>query len=195
MMYRHSSKNVYKKVKAKLSEDVIAPYNESTLTALIQTHPPVPLVPVESEVKSSILSFRNGTSGGFNSLRPQILKDLLDDAASQLLSTITSFMKVILNGKVPIDISPYFYGASLTALLKKRGGIRPIASGNVLRRIAAKIACRRVTPVLINLFKPNQLRVGIKNGAEAGAHAARIYFNIKHKNIKAFMKIDIKNAF
>lgn len=63
------------------------------------------------------------------------------------------------------------------------------------RRIAVKLGCRRVSSSLLNLLQPNQLGVGIKNGVEAGAHTARIYFNSKHKSIRIFLKIDIKNAF
>lgn len=49
--------------------------------------------------------------------------------------------------------------------------------------------------VLSNLFLPHQLGVGIKNGAEAGAHAARIYYGSKHRSVRVFIKIDVKNAF
>lgn len=82
------------------SDDVIAPYKEWTLIALIKKHPPPAeepkfpvfadevdrITPVDNEVKSSILSFRNVNSGGLGSLRPQILKEFLNvrigDAAS-----------------------------------------------------------------------------------------------------------------
>lgn len=57
------------------------------------------------------------------------------------------------------------------------------------------IVCRKVASSLLNTFQPNQLGVGIKNGAEAGAHVARVFYNTKHKSIKIFLKIDVKNAF
>lgn len=40
-------------------------------------------------------------------------------------------------------MSPYLYGASLL-LVKKDGGIRPIAAGSVFRRLVAKIAYRAI---------------------------------------------------
>lgn len=217
---------IYKKVEAKLadgdvsgalrllsSDDCIAPKNEETFKSLQQKHPAHPeptnfpdssietdpIIPTEDEVQRSIMSFRNGTAGGLDALRPQILKDLLNvqngEVKNRLLTAVTSLTTIILGGTVPASICRYLYGATLTALQKICGGIRPIAVGNTWRRIAAKLACRRVSSTLSNLFQPNQLGVGIKNGVEAGAHTARIYFNSKHKSIRLFLKIDVKNAF
>jgi len=88
------------------------------------------------------VSFRKGSAGGLDSLKPQILKDLLHvqngDAGRKLLESITALTTVILNGEVPSSLCPYFFGASLTALMKKTGGIRPIAVGNTWRRLVAK---------------------------------------------------------
>lgn len=221
-----NEKHFSKKVEAKLadgdvsgalrlivSDDVIAPNNQDTLDSLKQKHPihPEPtnypdhtidipqMIPIEEEVSRAIMSFRKGSAGGLDSLRPQILKDLLHvqngDAGRKLLEAITALTTVILSGEVPSSICPYFYGASLTALMKKTGGIRPIAVGTTWRRLSAKIACRRVASVLSNLFLPNQLGVGIPNGAEAGAHAARIYYTSRHNGVRVFLKIDVKNAF
>lgn len=218
--------NIFKKVEAKLSDgdasgalrlisysDTIAPNNENTLISLKEKHPPHPepslypdseieieqIIPTEEEVSRSIMTFRKGTAGGLDSLKPQILKDLLyiknGEAGNKLLKAVTSLSELILRGNIPASVCPYLYGASLTALLKKCGGIRPIAIGNTWRRIAAKIACRRIASVLSNSFLPHQLGVGIKNGAEAGAHATRFYYKSKHNSIRIFLKIDVKNAF
>lgn len=58
-----------------------------------------------------------------NSLRPQILKDLLyvqnGDTGNKLLQSITSLSTQIFNGEIPNEIRPYLFGASLTALQKK----------------------------------------------------------------------------
>ncbi|XP_021953585.1 uncharacterized protein LOC110850460 [Folsomia candida] len=106
-----------------------------------------------------------------------------------------AFLNKVLAGGVPSTFCPFFFGASLTALKKKSGGIRPIAVGNTWRRLAAKIAVGRITPQLIQHFSPHQLGVGIKGGAEIGTHAARIYYNHPHTSPKAFLKIDFRNAF
>src|SRR3982750_886981 len=85
--------------------------------------------------------------------------------------------------------------ASLTALNKKTGGIRPIAVGCVWRRLSAKVVVHRITPQLRDLFSPHQLGVGVKGGAEAGAHAARRYWTSFHSSPRAFLKLDFRNAF
>ncbi len=73
----------------------------------------------------SIISFRKGTAGGLDSLRPQILKDLLyvqiGDTGGKLLQALTSMTTIILHADVPESVCPYIYGASLTALQKKDG--------------------------------------------------------------------------
>lgn len=77
------------------------------------------------------MSFKNGTAGGLDSFRPQILKDLLNvqngDVKNTLLIALTSLVTIILSGTVPTLICPYLYGATLTALQKLCGGIRSFA--------------------------------------------------------------------
>lgn len=155
---------ISKKVEAKLSDgdisgavrlissdDCIAPNNEETLNSLKQKHPEHPepsnfpnstieidqITPTEEEVRRSIISFKNGSAGGLDGLRPQILKDLLNiqngESSNHLLSAITSLIEIILHGDVPASVCPYLYGAMLTALQKICGGIRPIAVGNTLQ--------------------------------------------------------------
>ena len=43
--------------------------------------------------------------------------------------------------KAPPAASDYFAGASLVALPKKDGGLRPVAVGGVLRRLVGKCLC------------------------------------------------------
>lgn len=129
--------DIFKKVEAKLSDgdvsgalrlissdDIIAPNNEETLNALRQKHPPHPepsnfpdssteieqITPTEEEVHMSIISFRKGTAGGLDSLRPQILKDLLyaqiGDTGGKLLQALTSLTIIILKGDIPKSVCP-----------------------------------------------------------------------------------------
>jgi hypothetical protein len=219
--------NVGKKVELKISdgdikgairlitsEDTLAQATEETFQSLLEKHPihpPFsqdnfyeennlpPITTTEEEVYKAIMSFPNGSAGGMDGLRPQILKDLIQktngDASTQLLKSLTKLCNLMLSGKVPAQVCPILYGASLTALKKKCGGIRPIAVGMTYRRLAGKIGCTNVMSKMSNYFSPIQLGFGIKNGAEAGAHAARQYYNFPHKNPKIFIKLDYNNAF
>ncbi|OXA43090.1 LINE-1 retrotransposable element ORF2 protein [Folsomia candida] len=195
-----------KKVEAKLSDgdvqgairlltsdDVIAPKNEETLSALLLKHPPHPEpanfpdppnkvnppAPIEDDqLLTAIASFPPGKAGGGGV-----------NQGHQGPSWTNA------QGEVPTEICPIFYGASLTALLKKTGGIRPVAVSNVWRRLLAKIVANRITPNLREYLAPHQLGVGVKGGSEAGAHAARIFFNASHQTPQAFLKMDFRNAF
>lgn len=152
-----------------------------------------------SELLKAINSFPSGSAGGLDGLRPSIVKDLLmcNDVGlkDQLITSLCDFISIISSGEVPMDVRPIFFGATLIALRKKCGGIRPIAIGNVWRRLTAKIICFRIRDSVNTFLSPHQLGVCVPYGAEAAVHAARIYFSSHHPRPKAVVKLDFRNAF
>ena len=64
---------------------------------------------------------------------------------------------------------------SLQVLRKKDGGIRPIAVGNILRRLASKVANHFASHKVANFLRPFQLGVSVKNACEAAVHSARSF--------------------
>ena len=196
------------------SEDTIAPYDDTTRQQLLAKHPPQPepaqfpqpldptplIAPVAAtELQERIRSFAPGSAGGLDSLRPQILKNLVEermgDAAAGLLAAISSFIGLLLRGEVPEVVRPVFFGAFLTPLRKKDAGIRPIAVACTWRRLASKIVLGRISSDLSEYLVPHQLGVGVRGGAEIGAHAGRAYFNPTHSGVRVFLKLDFRNAF
>ena len=166
------------------SDDQPAEDNIATLTELLSKHPAAPsdtlfptdtltenFAPIqvtERDVKDSISSFPSGSSGGFDLLLPQHLKDMMGvDCDPSLLTNLTNLVNVMLQGRLPAHISRIVYGGRLIALSKKQGGIRPITVGYVLRRIAAKCANHSVLESVSRGLLPRQLGVGIKGGIEA----------------------------
>ena len=152
------------------------------------------------DVKRSIESFPPGSSGGPDGLLPQHLKDMTADSlgepAYKLVDALVEFYnKVVLCDKVPDEISPVFYGANLTALSKPDNGVRPIAVGFSLRRMASKMLMCKVTGKCETLLRPHQLGVGTPKGAEAAVHAIRAYIKSPNISDKVLLKIDFKNAF
>ena len=62
------------------------------------------------------------------------------EAGADFLSALTDFTNQVLAGRCPEAVAPVFFGGRLLALSKKTGGIRPIAIGFTLRRLASKCA-------------------------------------------------------
>ena len=124
-------------------------------------------------------------------MRPQHLKDLLlgvnDD--HPLLVGITYLINLLLGGHTPTPVRGALFGATLLAIAKKTGGIRPIAVGYVWRRLAAKVACNYIKVASAALLAPRQLGFGITKGAEAAVRAARRYVDNMQQG-QIFVKID-----
>ena len=117
-----------------------------------------------------------------------------NEAANELLSDLAKFCTFILNGRLPDAVRPLFFGANLTALRKKDGGIRPIAAGNTLRRMVCRIVSDRLAKEMSGVLQPFQLGYACRGGAEAEAHAARLFAsNLTEESI--LLKLDFRNAF
>ena len=89
------------------------------------------------------------------------------------------------------------FSSNHTALRKKDGGIRPVAIGNVPRRLAAKVGCYAVSRAVSHELLPIQLGVSVKGGAEAAIHAVGTFItnNIDSNDHKIIVELDMMNAF
>lgn len=201
-------------VKLLSSVETLAKQDICTLEALKAKHPPPvnasfvpeppdtnisPLQVTEREVYFSITRFPNGSSSGIDGILPEHLKELTSPATGEaglrLLRAITDFTNISLTGKMEDRYSKVFYGASLCALDKKEGGIRPIAVGNTFRRLTAKLACGSIRSEIGSKFQPRQVGFGTRNGCEAAAHATRTFIKRNRRSEKVVLKIDFRNAF
>ena len=193
--------------------DTVLPVTLEVKDKLVEKHPP-PLTTVNlpptcdtenaqctrDEVKKAIKSFKPGSSGGQDGLLPQHLVDLTSDElgepAVKLLDALSDFFNLIMfPGQVPNQICATIYGASLIALSKSCGGVRPIAVGLTLRRLASKILMKKLYPKCKTLFFPHQLGVGTPKGAESAVHTVRAYIEKEKMSEKVLLKVDFRNAF
>ena len=66
------------------------------------------------------MSFPNGSSAGLDGISPQILKNFAANSNGQtglnFFRALTILVNVILEGKVPFELRPYFFGAKLIVL-------------------------------------------------------------------------------
>ena len=99
-----------------------------------------------------------------------------------------------MEGCLPLYIGPYFFGATLFALDKNDGGVRPIAVGCILRRLAAKVAVNKVLVEMADLLAPDQLGFGVSGSAEAAVRSGRLYLHNLDPH-QALLKLEFMNVF
>ena len=101
---------------------------------------------------------------------------------------------MMLSGSLIQPIREVIFEGRLIALKKKDDGIRPIAIGYTLRRLAAKCVNSHVITARGNELKPIQVGVGVSGGVKAGFHAVRRFVEtLEDDNV--LVKLDFANAF
>jgi hypothetical protein len=115
----------------------------------------------------------------------------------RVIQALTAVTNLLSQGKASPDIQPCLCGGKLFVAKKKCGGHRPIAVGEVLRRLVSKCMAFQVAPEAAELQKPLQLSVGVPGGCEAIIHAVNAIFydtNIPLED-KWILQVNMKNAF
>ena len=202
--------NIKAAIRILCSEEKPAPDSDETFSKLLDRHPVAPadrvqppdprdttaIQMIEVEVLKMIRSFPAGSAGGPDGVRPQHLMDLVNcrESGSTLLTSITGFVNLLLEGKCHPAVTPILFGGTLIALEKKSGGIRPIAIGYTWRRVAAKCANMYATFTLSSYLSPIQLGVGVSGGCEAAVHATRRFVESMPAG-NCVVKLDFSNAF
>jgi len=109
---------------------------------------------------------------------------------------ITAVVNRLLAGELPPLARAYVCGANLSALAKKDGGLRPIACGDVWRRLAARCVCKDFADRFREVLAPQQFGVAVRGGTEVLVHASRLLFEeASQKSDFQLLKFDFKNAF
>ena len=101
------------------------------------------------EVTVALRSFKKSSSAGPSRMRPcHILNLFQAKTANRLFTVLGSLTTKFANYGFPSSLSPLLCGASLFALEKPAGGIRPIACGDLLRRLTSKLVLSQVLPIV-----------------------------------------------
>ena len=109
---------------------------------------------------------------------------------------MTQVVNKLLTGTLPPLTRRYACGANLTALVKKDGGLRPIACGDVWRRLTARCVCKNFANEFLNVLDPFQFGVAISGGTEILVHTARmLYEKAQGREDFFLLKFDFRNAF
>ena len=173
-----------------LTSSGIAANNEENWELLKTKHPyvPIPSPPIKIPPQSSVdllpsdfnisvflLSFPKDTSCGPSGLRVQHLLDASEvSLPSSLLSALKAVINKLASGRALPEIAEYLAGATVIALKKPVGNdIRPIAVGEVLRRLTSKCLCAIMKSKASEFFNPYQYGVVCPSGVEKIIHSLR----------------------
>ena len=149
----------------------------------------------------ALKSFPNGTAPGPSSLRANHLKEAVfcpsPTQSEFALKGLVGVVNLLVAGRAPSCIIPFLCGASLLACQKKDGRLRPIAIGEVLRRLISKCVARAVQSEAVSFLSPLQVGVGIPGGCEAIVHSLASLLNdcsIPPES-RCTLLVDFSNAF
>ena len=199
-----------RKACAALLSDGLCPTSATTARQLRALHPlasapncgPLSALPMaayfsEEDVKRCLQSFPRDTAAGPSALRAQHLQDALSPAhSSAFLEQLTSVVQLLSRGEAPDLVAPHLAGASLAAVPKPKGGIRPIAVGEILRRLRGKCLCAAVKEQAEKFFAPAQVGVACSLGVDSAVHTARAWTTRSSSDqSKGLIKLDFSNAF
>ena len=201
----------YSKAIKFLASDGLATPSAEVLQEMLMKHPqsappklpsgpvPPPASITESVVRRGVRSFPNGSAPGPSGLRPSHLREAIGcpspDQAASLLASLTRFVNLLAAGRAPSTVVPHLCGATLLASRKKKGGHRPIAVGEVLRRLVSKCLAAFVRLPAISLLSPLQLGVSVRGGCEAIVHATRQLMTSLPDEQRWTLLLDFTNAF
>jgi hypothetical protein len=149
------------------------------------------------EILKIVKSFPKASAGGASELKPQhVLDAFVHQWQGEVGRNLAAVTNQLLKGDCPDSVRPWLAGAKLAALPKPTGGLRPIAVGETLRRIAAKAGMLCAADAVNERLRPFQVGVGVKSGAEVLVHTARQWLGRnREEQEKVFVMLDLKNAF
>ena len=134
--------------------DIVSKHPQASTPTPISTLVPCQVEIFQHYVIKALKSFPAGTAPGLSGLRASHLKEVSSCPSSRISSlfqkSLSKFMNVLCSGVIPSILVSHLCGASLTPLKKKSNVSRPIAAGEILRRLASQ--CISVCQYLLKRF-------------------------------------------
>ncbi len=167
--------------------------------------PPVPprsplqgySTPTHASVEKCLSSFKKGSGAGPSGLRADWLKELTMSPGCRVTDLVALAMWLLITGRCPEELRKIYAGARLVALPKPPPtgpDIRPVAVGELLRRIAGKHVAHSTIPLIIKrLLAARQVSVGVSDGVGAAIHT--LQWVLENHPSACVLGTDLKNAF
>lgn len=210
-----AKRGFFSRAASSLSASLVATPSDTTADVMRSKHPSADLPVVSLELRSaaaaqeipefthrsivrSLRSFTHGTTPGCSGLSIDHLLSIATASGADRTS-LPSLLSLFAKGKVPAEAAAYFGGARLVAFVKKDNDLRPIAIGDCLRRLTARLlfnSCNK--DITRYLAARGQVGVGVPGGLEAVFNTARRTMHSWAQSgvrRKAFLKLDFRNAF
>ena len=148
-----------------------------------------PTLPWHTHVAQVIRMLRRGTAPGPSGLRVEHLRLAVIDISSPACDAVADFIDLMLGGLVPQQMC----AATLSGMPKPNNdGIRPIAAGETLRKVAARMEATALRRCLGDSLETHGQQFALsKHGS------LKVYDTVRKANAegKVVVKIDVKNAF
>ena len=153
-------------------------------------------------IRDVITQFSEASGGGPSQLLPIHLKEAIscgsDLAEIKLVRALRRFIDLCASGSLHTEMSEFLTSANLIPLKKTSGpkDVRPIACGEVLRRVVEQVILRKHLHSVKPRLEPEQVGVGIKDAATQTAIAcSQLLPKIAQEARLGLLQIDLKNAF
>lgn len=199
--------NRLSKAASALFQDPLPAVTEDIISELKRLHPPAPTedifpaLPTDApmiEIKAkhvlaALDRLNKDSSPGVSGLSTPVAK-LAATRDPKVLNFLVTATEKMVNAVPPLP--PSLLYSRLTAAAKKSGGIRPIASGETLYKIACSCVLDSVKDALSDKFAGIQYALGTKGGAESIVHCAQAW-SIRYRDdpSKLLISVDFANAF
>ena len=167
-----------------------------------EDNPTPPIQLTTRQVYEAMMGFKAGTAPGPDGLRAEHLKEAkaarTEGRGAASVVALSRLVNIMAEGKVPVEVTPYMCGGNLYAAVKKNGdGHRPVAVGNILRRLTSKGISYAVAGRASQLLRPQQFGVGVRGGCEGIVHATRATLEDQEvpQEEKYVLQVDLDNGF
>ena len=149
------------------------------------------------QVLKALRSFKPLSAPGPSGLRASHLSEAFDvhtlEPKRALKEALLQWTLLTARGELPQWSGPWVAAARLIPLEKPGGGLRPVAVGEVLRRLTSKVLQHCLSSRLCDVLAPLQLGVGVKGASELIARKLRRLLRAEPGSF--VLQVDLSNAF